>query len=214
VADLQALSQAVIVGDLESARKLTRQALDQGVDPVRVFHEALVPAMDAVGKKMKAQEYYIPEVLLAARAMKGAAEILRPLIAQNPEAQPTGRVILGTVQGDLHDIGKNLVGMMLEGAGFEVTDLGTNVSPERFVTAVKEKGANVVALSALLTTTMMRMADVIKALDAAGLRRQARVMVGGAPVTLRFATEIGADGYAPDAAGAADLGKAWVGVAS
>jgi 5-methyltetrahydrofolate--homocysteine methyltransferase len=116
VADLQALSQAVIVGDLESSRKLTRQALDEGVDPLRIFREALVPGMDVVGKKMKAQEYYIPEVLLSARAMKGAAEILRPLIAQNPDAQPTGRVVIGTVSGDLHDIGKNLVGMMLEGA--------------------------------------------------------------------------------------------------
>ena len=213
MADLQALSQAVIVGDLESSRKLTRQALDEGVDPLRIFREALVPGMDVVGKKMKAQEYYIPEVLLSARAMKGAAEILRPLIAQNPDAQPTGRVVIGTVSGDLHDIGKNLVGMMLEGAGFDVIDLGTNVSADKFVAAVKDKKADVVALSALLTTTMVRMTDVIKALETAGVRSQVKVMVGGAPVTQRFADEIGADGYSPDAAGAADLGKQWAKVA-
>ena len=209
MADLQALSQAVIVGDLESARKLTRQALEEGVDPVRVFRDALVPGMDVVGKKMKAQEYYIPEVLLSARAMKGAAEILRPLLAGNPDAQPTGRVVAGTVSGDLHDIGKNLVCMMLEGAGFEVTDLGTNVTADKFVAAAKESKADIVALSALLTTTMVRMVDVVKALEGAGLRGQVKVMVGGAPVTQRFATEIGADGYAPDAAGAADLAKDW-----
>ncbi len=209
MADLQALSQAVIVGDLESARKLTRQAVDEGVDPVRIFRDALVPGMDTVGKKMKAQEYYIPEVLLSARAMKGAAEILRPLLAGNPNAQPTGRVVAGTVSGDLHDIGKNLVCMMLEGAGFEVTDLGTNVTAEKFVSAAKESKADIVALSALLTTTMVRMSDVVKALEGAGLRGQVKVMVGGAPVTQRFATEIGADGYAPDAAGAADLAKDW-----
>jgi len=213
VADLQALSQAVIVGDLESSRRLTRQALDEGVDPLRISREALVPGMDVVGKKMKAQEYYIPEVLLSARAMKGAAEILRPLIAGNPDAQPTGRVVIGTVAGDLHDIGKNLVGMMLEGAGFEVIDLGTNVSADKFVAAVKEKKANIVALSALLTTTMVRMSDVVKALENAGIRKEIKIMVGGAPVTQRFADEIGADGYSPDAAGAADLGKEWVKVA-
>ena len=213
MADLQALSQAVIVGDLESSRRLTRQALDEGVDPLRISREALVPGMDVVGKKMKAQEYYIPEVLLSARAMKGAAEILRPLIAGNPDAQPTGRVVIGTVAGDLHDIGKNLVGMMLEGAGFEVIDLGTNVSADKFVAAVKEKKANIVALSALLTTTMVRMSDVVKALENAGIRKEIKIMVGGAPVTQRFADEIGADGYSPDAAGAADLGKEWVKVA-
>jgi 5-methyltetrahydrofolate--homocysteine methyltransferase len=210
VADLEALSQAVIVGDLNTAKKLTQQAVDEGVNPVVIFRQALVPGMDVVGKKMKAQEYYIPEVLLSARAMKGAAEILRPLLANNPEAKPTGRVIAGTVSGDLHDIGKNLVCMMLEGAGFEVTDLGTNVSPDKFVQAAKDKKADVVALSALLTTTMVRMSDVIKALEAAGIRGQVKVMVGGAPVTKRFSDEIGADGYEPDAAGAADLAKTWV----
>jgi 5-methyltetrahydrofolate--homocysteine methyltransferase len=210
VADLEALSQAIIVGDLKKAQELTRQAVDGGVDPVAIFRDALVPGMDTVGKKMKAQEYYIPEVLLSARAMKGAAAILRPLLADNPNAQPAGRVVAGTVSGDLHDIGKNLVCMMIEGAGFEVIDLGTNVSPEKFVATAKEKGANIVALSALLTTTMVRMTDVVKAFESGGLRGQVKIMVGGAPVTQRFADEIGADGYSPDAAGAADLAKAWV----
>lgn len=209
MADLQALSDAIIKGDLDSARKLTHQAIDDGVDPLKIFREALVPGMDVVGKKMKAQEYYIPEVLLSARAMKGAAEILRPFLAADPAAQPVGRVVVGTVSGDLHDIGKNLVAMMLEGAGFEVIDLGTNVTPEKFVAAAKDKKATVVALSALLTTTMVRMTDVVKALEAAGLRDQVKIMIGGAPVTQRFATEIGADGYSPDAAGAADLAKEW-----
>ena len=210
MADLEALSQAIIVGDLKKAQELTRQAVDSGVDPVTIFRDALVPGMDVVGKKMKAQEYYIPEVLLSARAMKGAAAILRPLLAENPSAQPAGRVVAGTVSGDLHDIGKNLVCMMIEGAGFEVIDLGTNVSPDKFVATAKEKGANIVALSALLTTTMVRMTDVVKAFEANGLRDKVKIMVGGAPVTQRFADEIGADGYSPDAAGAADLAKSWV----
>jgi 5-methyltetrahydrofolate--homocysteine methyltransferase len=210
VADLQALSQAVIEGNLDSAKNLTNEAVAAGLDPLVVFREALVPAMDEVGKKMKAQEYYIPEVLLSARAMKGAAAILKPLIAMNPDAQPTGRVVIGTVSGDLHDIGKNLVAMMLEGAGFEVTDLGTNVTPEKFAQTAADKGADVIALSALLTTTMVRMSDVVKALEAKGIRKSVKVMVGGAPLTQRFADEIGADGYSPDAAGAADLAKTWV----
>jgi 5-methyltetrahydrofolate--homocysteine methyltransferase len=210
VADLQALNQAVIVGDLESSEKLTRQAIDEGIDPQVIFRDALIPGMEVVGRKMNAQEYYIPEVLLSARAMKGATDILRPLLADNPAAQPVGRVVLGTVFGDLHEIGKNLVGMMLEGAGFEVTDLGTNVSPEKFVAAVRDKNARIVALSALLTTTIVRMGDVIKALDAAGLRPQVKVMVGGGAATQQFADEIGADGFSPDAAGAADLAKGWV----
>jgi 5-methyltetrahydrofolate--homocysteine methyltransferase len=209
VADLQALNQAVIVGDLESSQKLTRQAIDEGIDPQVIFRDALIPGMDVVGRKMNAQEYYIPEVLLSARAMKGATDILRPLLADNPAAQPVGRVVLGTVFGDLHEIGKNLVGMMLEGAGFEVTDLGTNVSPEKFVAALRDKNAHIVALSALLTTTVGRMGDVIKALDSAGLRKQVKVMIGGGAATQKFADEIGADGFSPDAAGAADLAKGW-----
>ena len=209
MADLEALTQAVITGNLDQAKTLTQQALDEGSDALVLFRTALIPGMDVVGQKMKAQEYYIPEVLLSARAMKGAVEILRPLLGANPDAQPAGRVILGTVAGDLHDIGKNLVGMMVEGAGFEVTYLGTNVSADRFVSAAKEKRADVVALSALLTTTMVRMKEVVKALEDGGVRSQVKIMIGGAPVTQRFADEIGADGYSPDAAGAADLVKGW-----
>lgn len=210
MADLRALSQAVIEGDLESCRTLTRQAIEEGIDPVVIFREALVPGMDVVGRKMSAGEYYIPEVLLAARAMKGANEIIRPLLAENPSAPPVGRVILGTVFGDLHEIGKDLVGMMLEGAGFEVTDLGSNVSPEKFVAAAREKHAGIVALSALLTTTIFAMGDVIKALEASGLRGQVKVMVGGGAVTQQFADGIGADGFSPDAVGAVDLARGLV----
>lgn len=207
MADLQALSQAVVVGDLESSVKLTHQAIEEGVDPLVIFRQALIPGMGIVGRKMQAEELFIPEVLLAARAMKGAAEIVRPLLANHPDAQPTGRVVLGTVAGDLHDIGKNIVGMMLEGAGFEVTDLGINVSPDKFVAAARDKKAQVIALSALLTTTMLRMRDVIEAFEAAGTRGEVKVMVGGGAVTQRFADEIGADGFSPDAAGATELAK-------
>ncbi|MFH1742434.1 MAG: corrinoid protein [bacterium] len=210
MADLQALNQAVILGDLESSQKLTRQAIDAGIDPQIIFRDALISGMNVVGRKMGAGEYFIPEVLLSARAMKGATDILRPLLADNPSAQPVGRVVLGTVFGDLHEIGKNLVGMMLEGAGFEVTDLGMNVSAEKFVAAIRERNAHIVALSALLTTTIERMGDVIKAIDEAGLRGQVKVMVGGGAVTQEFAEKIGADGFSPDAAGAADLAKGWV----
>ncbi|MHB9090839.1 MAG: cobalamin-dependent protein, partial [Chloroflexota bacterium] len=179
MADLEALKQAVILGDLESSVKLTREAIDAGVDPVMIFRGALVPGMDVVGRKMKAEEYFLLEVLMAARAMKGAAEVLRPLLADSPTSQTVGRVVLGTVEGDLHDIGKNLVGMMLEGAGLEVIDLGTNVPPSKFVDAVREKKADMVAVSALLTTTMLRMHEVVKAFETAGLRRQVKIMIGG-----------------------------------
>ncbi len=212
MADLQALTQAVIGGDLEACRTLTRQAIEAGIDPVVIFRDALVPGMDDVGRKMSTGECYIPEVLLAARAMKGANEILRPLLAENPAAQPVGRVILGTVFGDLHEIGKDLVKMMLEGAGFEVTDLGSNVPPEKFVAAAREKHAGIVALSALLTTTIYAMGGVLQALEAAGLRGQVKVMIGGGAVTQQFAHEIGADGFSPDAVGAVDVARGWVGV--
>jgi 5-methyltetrahydrofolate--homocysteine methyltransferase len=210
MADLQALSQAVIKGDLESSVKLTKQAIEEGVDPLVIFRQALVPGMDTVGRKMQAEELFIPEVLLAARAMKGATEIVRPLLINRPDAQPVGRVVIGTVEGDLHDIGKNIVGMMLEGAGFEIIDLGINVSPDKFVAAAQDKKAPVIAISALLTTTMLHMKDVVKALEAAGTRGEVQVMIGGGAVTQQFADEIGADGFSPDAAGAAILAKGWV----
>jgi 5-methyltetrahydrofolate--homocysteine methyltransferase len=162
--------------------------------------------MQVVGQKFKCNEFYIPEVLIAARAMKMAMEKVKPLIADSG-IEPVGRVAIGTVQGDLHDIGKNLVAMMLEGAGFEVKDLGTDVAPQAFVDAVKEHGVQAVALSALLTTTMPAMKETINALKEAGLRDKVKVMVGGAPLTQAYADEIGADGYAPDAASAVDLAK-------
>ncbi|MHB1007498.1 MAG: corrinoid protein [Chloroflexota bacterium] len=210
--NLESLSHAVIVGDLESSLKLTREAVDAGVDPVVIFRGALIPGMDVVGRKMKTEEYFLPEVLLAARAMKGAAEIVRPLLVNSTTTPMSGRVALGTVEGDLHDIGKNLVGMMLEGAGFEVIDLGTNAAPAKFVAAVRERQVGIIALSALLTTTMLKMREVVKAFETSGLRGEVKIMIGGGAVTQRFADEIGADGFSPDAAGAADIARGWANV--
>jgi corrinoid protein of di/trimethylamine methyltransferase len=203
----ESISGAVIRGDAAGTAQLTRQALAKGASPWSIFQDALIPAMATVGEKMQAGEYYIPEVLLSARAMRGASDLLKPLIAQGGAREPLGRVVLGTVQGDLHDIGKNLVGTMLEGAGFEVFDLGTSVPAERFVLSVQEKGAQVVGLSALLTTTMLQMKEVLRCLDEAGCRAEVKVIVGGAPMSQRFADEIGADGYSPNAAGAVELVK-------
>ena len=161
--------------------------------------------MNEVGRRFKANEFYVPEVLLAARAMHGAMSILKPLLVAENKVEPRGVVVLGTVKGDLHDIGKNLVGMMLEGSGFQVVDAGVDVAPEKFVAAVKESKPDVIAMSALLTTTMTNMKTTVQALDEAGVRKSVKVMVGGAPLTQRYADEIGADGYAPDAASAAEL---------
>ena len=165
-----------------------------------------MPAMGEVGRRFECSEYFVPELLLSARAMKGALELLRPLLIKGG-MQPTGRVVVGTVKGDLHDIGKNLVAAMLEGGGFEVMDIGVNVTPDQFVTAVKQKKPQILALSALLTTTMAAMKDTIEALKKAGVRDQVKVLVGGAPITQRFADEIGADGYGETAAGVASLAK-------
>jgi 5-methyltetrahydrofolate--homocysteine methyltransferase len=201
------IRQAVIDGNAGAARELTNRALADKVDPLDIFQKSLIPAMDEVGRRMQVEEYYIPEVLLSARAMRTSSEILKPLVAGNPDNKPAGKVVIGTVRGDLHDIGKNLVAMMLEGASFEITDLGVNVTPDQFVAKVKEIKPNVVALSAMLTTTMMGMKDTIEAMKQAGVRDLVKVMVGGAPVNQRFAREIGADGYAADAATASDLAK-------
>ncbi len=168
--------------------------------------EYMIPAMNEVGRRFECNEYFVPELLLAARAMKAALEPLRPLLAASG-VQPAGRVVIGTVKGDLHDIGKNLVASMLEGGGFEVIDLGVNVSPEQFVAKLKETNANILAMSALLTTTMPAMKTTIEALKQAGLRDRVKVLVGGAPVTQRYADEIGADGYSETAAGAVPLAK-------
>jgi methylmalonyl-CoA mutase cobalamin-binding domain/chain len=166
----------------------------------------MIPAMDEVGRRYEANEYFVPELLIAARAMKASLELIRPLLVARGD-QFTGRVVIGTVKGDLHDIGKNLVAAMLEGAGFEVIDLGVDVSPEKFATAIKEKQATLVAMSALLTTTMSSMKTTVDAIAAAGLRGQVKIMVGGAPVTDKYASEIGADGYSSNANGAVALAR-------
>ncbi|MGA9191347.1 MAG: corrinoid protein [Anaerolineales bacterium] len=203
---LAKLAQAVIEGDREATPGLTQQALDQGLDPGVILNEGLMPGMAHVGEAFRSGDMFVPEVLLAARAMQASMDLLRPLLVET-DAKMAGKIVIGTVKGDLHDIGKNLVAMMCEGAGFEVTDLGRDVDPARFVEAVKEVSAEIVAMSALLTTTMRSMELTIKALQEAGLRDQIKVMVGGAPVTQEFADQIGADGYAPNAAAAADLAK-------
>jgi len=204
--DLQALSQAILTGDAGTARDLTEKALAAGVDPLVLVNEHMIPAMAEVGRRYECNEYFVPELLLSARAMKASLELIRPLLVASGR-EPAARVAIGTVKGDLHDIGKNLVAAMLEGGGFEVIDLGVNVTPEQFVAAVKEKHAQIVAMSALLTTTMPSMKTTIEALEAAGLRRQVKVLVGGAPITQRFADEIGADGYSENAPGAVTLAR-------
>ena len=204
MADLQALAQSVIKGDLKTAVELTTQALDEGMPPAEVLSEGLIAGMTVIGVRFKANEVYIPEVLIAARAMKMAMEVLEPKLVESG-IQPIGKAVIGTVQGDMHDIGKNLVIMMLKGAGFEVVDLGVNVSPAKFVEAAQGTGVQIVGLSALLTTTMPAMETTIKALKEAGIT--AKVMIGGAPVTQAYADKIAADGYSPDAASAVDLAK-------
>jgi corrinoid protein of di/trimethylamine methyltransferase len=198
MADLSKLYNAVLNGDAKTAVAVTKEAIADNVDALELVTKCMVPAMDEVGKRFECEEYFVPELLLAARAMKGSLELLRPLLAAQG-AEPAGRVVIGTVKGDLHDIGKNLVASMLEGGGFEVIDLGTDVSPEKFVDAVKQRNANVVCLSALLTVTMPSMKTTIEALSNSGVRDRVKVLVGGAPVTQQYATEIGADGYGENA---------------
>ncbi len=204
--DLKSLHDAVLNGKAADARSLTEQALAQGADPLELVNHAMMPAMDEVGRRFECSEFFVPELLLSARAMKGALELVRPLLARRGD-KPVGRVVVGTVRGDLHDIGKNLVAAMLEGGGFEVIDLGVNVPPEKFVATAKEKDAQVVALSALLTTTMPAMKTTIEAIRQAGLGDRVKVFVGGAPVTQKFADEIGADGYSESAPGAVALAR-------
>ncbi len=201
MADLKALADAILGGDMNTARDLTQQAVDEGVDPETILNEGLTGGMEVVGRKFKANEFYVPEVLIAARAMHAGMEILEPLLAA-AGTKPKGIVVLGTVKGDLHDIGKNLVNMMLRGGGFKVVDVGIDVAEDKFVEAAKAENADLVALSALLTTTMPQMKAVIDALKDAGI--EAKTIIGGAPVTEDYAEEIGADGYAPDAASAVD----------
>lgn len=209
--DLNALKEAVINGDLKGCTVLTEVAIQAGLPPQKILNEALVPGMELVGEKFKCNEIYVPEVLVAARAMKKSLAMLKPLLIQTG-AKPVGVAVAGTVKGDLHDIGKNLVCMMWEGAGFEVVDLGTDVSPEKFVQAVKNTGAQILGMSTLLTTTMLNMRDVIQALERAQLRDKVKVLVGGAPVTRTFAGEIGADGYGESAAVAVEEARALLGL--
>ena len=210
--DLQKLYDAILEGDAKTAGAVTKEALDGGADPNALIHERMIPAMDEVGRRYEAEEYFVPELLLAGRAMKASLELLRPLLTASG-TQPAGKVAIGTVKGDLHDIGKNLVASMLEGGGFEVIDLGADVAPERFVEAVKEKGAGIVCLSALLTVTMPSMKKTIDALAEAGVRDKVKVLVGGAPVTPAFASEIGADGYGETANSAVALARQFSAVA-
>ena len=199
--DLKQLHDAVLQGDAKTAKAVTELALAAGAEPLTLVQDYMMPAMAEVGRRFESNEYFVPELLISARAMKAALELIRPLLVASG-TEPVGRVALGTVRGDLHDIGKNLVGAMLEGGGYEVIDLGVNVTPEQFIAAVKEKKANIVAMSALLTTTMPAMKTTIDALQQAGVRQQVKVLVGGAPISQKYADEIGADGYSESAAGA------------
>jgi 5-methyltetrahydrofolate--homocysteine methyltransferase len=209
--DRKGLYDAILTGNAKAAGEITKAALDEGADPADLVAQYMIPAMDEVGRLFESEEYFVPELLLAGRAMKAALEYLRPLLAASG-AKPSGKVIIGTVKGDLHDIGKNLVAAMLEGAGFEVTDLGTDVAPEKFVEAVNTKNANIVCLSALLTVTMPAMKTTLEALRAAGVRDKVKVMIGGAPVTDQYAREIGADSYGENASAAVASARGLVAV--
>ncbi|MBI2914966.1 MAG: corrinoid protein [Firmicutes bacterium] len=204
------IAQALIKGNAAKVKELTNAALAEGLEPKKIIREGFIAGMAVVGEKFKNNEFYVPEVLIAARAMHAGLAIVKPLISEK-DAESAGSVVIGTVKGDLHDIGKNLVAMMLEGAGFEVHDLGVDVSAEKYVSSVKEYSADFVMMSALLTTTMVNMKDTIKALLEAGLRDKVKVVIGGAPVTDRFAKEIGADGYAPDSSRAVEVAKQLMG---
>ncbi len=206
---LEEISTAVIAGDLDEIEDLTEDALDDDISAGDILNKGLMPGMDHVGVEFKSGAMFVPEVLRSARTMQISMDILKPLLAESG-IKMVGKVLLGTVKGDLHDIGKNLVGMMCEGAGFEVHDIGKDIAPEDFVEAVKEHEPDIVGMSALLTTTMRSMESTIKVLEEAGVRDKVKIMIGGAPVTQAFADQIGADGYAPDAAAAADLAKEFV----
>jgi 5-methyltetrahydrofolate--homocysteine methyltransferase len=206
---LEDLAANVISGNAPKTEELTKQALDDGMTPSDVLNNGLVAGMEVVGVKFKANEFYVPEVLIAARAMKAGMTILRPKLAETG-VEPAGRFAIGTVKGDLHDIGKNLVSMMVEGAGYEVIDLGVDVSPEKFSATITENNVDVIGLSALLTTTMTNMKAVVDKVNEDGLRDKVKIVIGGAPLTQNFADEIGADGFAQDAASAVDLVKSMI----
>lgn len=195
---LDQLYENVLDGSVAPTVELTREGLDRGISPLSLLFDAMIPALEEVGRLFEEGEYFVPEMLIAARAMAGAMDILKPLIA-DAGVEPIGTFVMGTVQGDIHDIGKNLCNIMLEGAGFRLIDLGVNVSPEKFVEAIKEHQPQAVGLSAFLTTTITKFGPTIQAIKEAGLRDRVRIFVGGAPVTQEYADSCGADGYAPDA---------------
>jgi 5-methyltetrahydrofolate--homocysteine methyltransferase len=209
--DYPTMARALILGDKDTVARKTREGLDRSMDPKELIFKGLIPGMDVVGEKFRRNEYYVPQVLLSARAMYAGLDLLKPLITAAGGGDYHGTVVIGTAQGDLHDIGKNLVAMMLEGAGFKVFNLGRDVAPEKFVAGVEEHGANIVGISALMTTTMPAMKRTIDALAKAGVRERVKVMVGGAPVSQAFADEIGADGYAKDSTLAVVKAKQLVG---
>ncbi len=213
MAVLQRLFDAIVDGKAELAHSIVEDELKAGAEPVALISETMIPAMDEVGKLFQEEEFFVPELMLAGRAMKAAMEPLRPLLAA-AGAKPAGIVVAGAVKGDLHDIGKNLVVSMLEGAGFKVIDLGSDVAPETFVEAVREHNPQIVCLSALLTVTMTAMKSTIQALEDAGLRRGVKILVGGAPLSDRYATEIGADGYGASATDAVALARRQVGLSN
>jgi 5-methyltetrahydrofolate--homocysteine methyltransferase len=203
MADFEKLAEGVMTGDVEKVTELTQKAVDEGIEPMEIIDQGLMSGMSVVGERFKAGDMYVPEVIMSAKAMGSGMEIVKPLLVGG-KAASKGKVLIGTVKGDLHEIGKKLVMMMMESAGLEVEDLGIDISAEKFAEAVKEKKPDVLGMSALLTTTMLAMKDTIETLKEAGLRDKVKILVGGAPVTLDFAEEIGADGWAPDAVTAKD----------
>ena len=205
------MAESLIAGKVDEVTDLTQQAIDANLSPKDILEKGLLAGMEVVGKRFKANEMFIPEVLRCAKCMHGAMEILRPLLAETG-VETAGTFVIGTVKGDLHDIGKNLVGMMFEGAGFQVVDLGIDLEPAAFVEAIQEHKASLFGMSALLTTTMPKMAETVNAIKEAGIRDQVKIMIGGAPVTAEFAKEIGADAYASNAASAVDKGKELLGL--
>ncbi|AET69818.1 putative cobalamin binding protein [Desulfosporosinus orientis DSM 765] len=206
MSDFNTLSESVISGNFRLAKDLTQKMIDGGTNPIQIINEGLIAGMNVVAVRFKAGDMYVPEVMMSAKAMSVGIELVKPLIA-SADIPTTGKIVIGTVSGDMHDIGKNLVIMMLESVGFNVVDLGVDVKPEAFVEAVKEHQPQIIGLSALLTTTMLNMKETLVALEAAGVREKVKVIVGGAPVTQAFCDQIGADGYAEDAAVASDLCK-------
>ena len=204
--ELKELSEALFRGDISQVKEITQRALQEKIEPKEILEQGLIKGMEVVGIKFKNNEIFLPEVLLASQAMYGGLELLQPKLIKSG-VKSVGKVIIGTAKGDLHDIGKNLVAMMLKGGGFEVIDLGIDVSPEKFLKAAQEHKPDIVGISALLTTAMIGMMDVVAALERAGLRDKIKVMVGGAPVTQEFANEIGVEGYASNAASAVDKAK-------